>query len=228
MASILKRRVKRRRAAAAADASPPDNFVRAAAAPKSNGHLARAQQGKCERCGALAAVQLLAGYRDGQPIRRHFCLSCAALAPQLLLPLAPQRHLRLDAALLLAGAIVTVLGVGRDYLLPISVGGFGWHQLLGVSIGGFVVLIGLLMRVDFLAAGGVVVLGIAGSADLLLGHGSAGIGWKQWLLTGVGLLMMAGALRVWQRRRRDNSRAAPDTPKSDLNAEPAHPELAIS
>lgn len=190
-----------RQAAATGHRSHP-----AAELAQTNGHSRGARRPVCDTCGKSATVQLLAGYRDGRPVRRHLCLACAVSAPQLLRPLIPSRHLRLDAALVLAGVLVCVLGLVRDWL-PTSVGGFGWHQMLGVSVGALVLVLGLMTRVDFLAAGGVVVLGIAGAADLLLRSGSAGIGWKQELLIAFGLVMILAGLRLTRIRRR----AAPQT-----------------
>lgn len=187
-----------------------------------NGHSRGARRPACETCGKSATVQLLAGYRDGRPVRRNLCLACAVAAPQLLRPLIPSRHLRLDAALVLAGVLVCVVGLVRD-LLPTSVGGFGWQQMLGVSVGALVLVLGLMTRVDFLAAGGVVVLGIAGAADLLLRSGSAGIGWKQELLIAFGLAMILAGLRLARVRRR-----AATQDGADIRAHPVPAGLAAN
>lgn len=193
-----------------------------------SGNPRGARRPACDTCGKSASVQLLAGYRDGRPVRRQLCLACAGTAPELLRPLIPSRHLRLDAALVLAGALVCVLGLVRD-LLPTSVGGFGWQQMLGVSVGALVLVLGLITRVDFLAAGGVVVLGIAGAADLLLSSSSSGIGWKQELLIVFGLVIVLAGLRLGRIRRRARSLAGPRGTPAQQSAVPiAGPELAAT
>lgn len=166
----------------------------------------------CAKCGAVAIVDWLAGYRDGKPVRNQLCLSCAASSPELLRPIAPSRHMRLDTALMLAGAFLAVLGAVHDFL-PRAAGGFGWNQLIGVTGGAIILLLGLLTRVDFLAAGGLVVLGVSGAADLLLLHGSAGIGWKQETLILCGLLMLLGGIRL-----RRLHRGAPSASTADLSS----------
>lgn len=162
---------------------------------------ARTSRAACAQCGAAATIHWLAGYQDGKPVRNQICLACATIAPHLLRPIAPSQHMRLDAALLLAGTCVALLGALHDYL-PRASGGFGWHQLVGVLSGATVLMLGLLTRVDFLAAGGLVVLAISGTADLLLLNGSAGIGVKQEMMILCGLFAILVGIRLRRQRRR--------------------------
>lgn len=215
--------------AAAADGSRhADPSADAAAEPSiEKGNSRGARRPACEACGHFANVQLLAGYRSGHPVRRRLCIACAKTRPQLFRPLSPSRHLRLDAALALAGIVTCLLGVVHDYL-PTSAGGFGWQQLFGVFIGATILVLGLLTRADYLAACGVVVLGLAGTADLFLRGGSAGIGWKQGLLIVSGLLMVLAGLRLRAIRYRLNVNSPAGTMAGRSEPPAIEPEFAVS
>lgn len=214
--------VNSRNPAGAAGSSRPADVSR------ERGKARGARRPACDACGHFADVQLLAGYRGGHPVRRQLCLACARATPQLLRPLPPSRHLRLDAALALAGFVLCLLGAARDFL-PTPAGGFGWHQVAGVSIGALFVVLGLMTRADFLAAGGVVVLGLSGAADLVLKGGSTGIGWKQELIIVFGLLLILAGLRLRHLRRRADAALAVSSVAS-VHAHRAAPEaeLAVS
>lgn len=157
---------------------------------------------RCQRCGAPARVQVLAGYAGGAPVLHRACLACAdaALAAG---PQARSARPRLRGTVLLAGAVLLFVGLLGDWLVPDGRAGFGWHQRTGLLLGVVVSLLGLLVRVNFLTLLGAYLAGAALLADWTGLTRGPGIGWKQQLLLAAGGAVLAAvAWRGLVARRR--------------------------
>jgi len=153
--------------------------------------------GVCELCGRPARVHVLEGYAAGRPLRRCFCVPCAA-APSSSPRAAQARpaRLRLRIVVGLAGVALALVGLLGDQLIPEGHAGFGWYQRIGALIGALVLFIGMLVRAEVVVAGGALFLGAALCADWFGLTRGPGIGWKQQTMLAVGgacvVLVLAG------------------------------------
>jgi hypothetical protein len=100
---------------------------------------------------------------------------------------------------ILAGLIIAFLGAWGDYLGIRGSSGVGWYQQLVMGLSVLLVLLGALFRADAVAIIGALAFVISAGADLLGLDGSVGIGWKQQLGIGIGLVLIGSGL--WLRRR---------------------------
>lgn len=141
----------------------------------------------CELCGEGARVDILEGYVGDVSVRRHLCLRCARtqLGPAFVAPPA-KKHLGWPFFFALAGASLAALGVCGDLLARGSHPGFGWYQTGGVVLGVLLMLAGSFFRAEAVALAGAGAVVGALLADVLGGPPTAGIGWKQQVLIGVG------------------------------------------
>jgi hypothetical protein len=138
---------------------------------------------------------VLESYAGGAPQLRRFCLRCAdrwSLESSLNVALKPRPGVA--GLLALAGAVFVTVGLLGDYLAPGAQEGFGLHQSLGALAGLMLVLIGILLRAQVIALGGLLLLAVAVSADWFGVSRGAGIGWKQLAMIEIGAagLLLAG------------------------------------
>ncbi len=166
----------------------------------------------CECCGEPARVRILRGYQGGKPVRHAFCLACAerwadALAPTAYSGGLDARRVRLStgAILVFGGILVAILGAAADLLGVGSHAGFGWAQQSGLVLGLVFVAIGALLRIDIVGVVGTLCVGLAALADFLGSSPSPGIGWRQQLAMGAGLLLIVAGVLM---RRRSRAAAA--------------------
>lgn len=166
----------------------------------------------CDSCPHPARVRILEAYQQGCPVFRHYCLHCTprTTLPQPLVS-QPARRPRLTIAALvgLSGVVIGTLAVFGETVLPTFNTGFGRHQWAGVLLGGLMTFIGTLLRVDVVALGGLLIFGMALSADFF--SRMPGFGWKQQALLSLSLGCVMFALfsrplapflqRVWLRVR---------------------------
>lgn len=197
----------------------PDPVRRARVGPASEAVPARSQSGDghrraattkraaCEVCGEVARVLVLEGYANGQPVLRRFCLKCAAeAAPADAGVFGERTRVRLHVLVALVGLALCVVGLFGDFLIPPPHAGFGWHQQLGVFAGALLLVVGLLLRTEVIALGGAFLLAASLGADWFGLTRGPGIGWKQQVMTAVGVLCLLAAgitrRRIAARRRR--------------------------
>ena len=162
----------------------------------------------CEACGEPARVRILRGYREGRPVRHAFCLSCAERLGEQLEPTAysgglARGRVRLSAGaiLMFGGFLVALVGLSSDYFGVGGHPGIGWAQQAGLAGGLLLVGIGALLRVDVLNVAGTLCVGLAALADVLGSGPSPGIGWRQQLVIGAGLVLVILGLALRHRRR---------------------------
>jgi len=148
----------------------------------------------CELCGQEARVCILEEYADGEPVLRRVCPRCARLAS------APvrqsgvsQSRVRLSVMVGLVGLLLGVLGVFGDAVLPGYHAGFGWYQRAGVLVGALLVFVGMLVRAEVVALGGMFLFLGALGADWF-GTRAPGIGWKQQAILGASAACLLVAL----------------------------------
>lgn len=169
----------------------------------------------CECCGEPARVRILRGYRGGRPVRHAFCLACAERVADSLAPTAysgglDARRVRLStgAVLVFGGMLVAMLGAAADLLGVGSHAGFGWAQQSGLVLGLVFVAIGALLRIDIVGVVGTLCVGLAALADFLGSSPSPGIGWRQQLAIGAGLLLIVAGVLMRRRSRATAARHA--------------------
>ncbi|MEW6251791.1 MAG: hypothetical protein AB1716_14190 [Planctomycetota bacterium] len=164
----------------------------------------------CDVCGALARLQVLEGYRNGQPAVRRVCLTCAEATVFTPARRRPSGHLRIGQIAVLLGLVLIALGLFGDWLVPARHGGFGWKQQSGLMLGSAVLFFGLLLGAELVALAGGLLLGGAVCADWFGLAQGPGIGWRQQTLAAAGaLLILGGGLRSrWALRRRSAAPAA--------------------
>jgi hypothetical protein len=170
---------------------------------------------RCELCGQPARVSVLQAYRDGQPLKRSFCLACAdGGSRRMALSIREEgpglerdaARSRLGPALILvaAGLVVAVVSLVSDFAGVGTHAGFGWKQIAILIIGALMVMIGALLRIDVIGLLGTAAALLALGADLLGVSGSAGFGWKQTVGLAAGFMLIGlGAIIRRLRRKAD-------------------------
>jgi len=165
-------------------------------------------QHTCIDCGQPARVHVLDGYMNGQPVLRHVCAACV----EKMVPLQAARRARrplglsVTALLGLAGGVLIALGLLGDYLVPSRHPGFGRHQQLGLLVGTVVLGIGLLTRAGVIALAGLLFAAASLCADWLGLTAGVGVGWKQQIMLGGGVLLSLAAVIVHSLRRERHQR----------------------
>ena len=153
------------------------------------------QGARCERCGQAARVHILEGYAQGQPIQRRFCLQCApGFSPALPSLHVNRARLRITFLVGVIGVVLGTVGVFGDAFVPEGHAGFGWYQRAGVLLGALFVFVGILLRADLIALGGLLLFGGSLCADWVGLTRAPGIGWKQQALLGVSAACVVIAL----------------------------------
>lgn len=151
----------------------------------------------CARCGAPARVCVLEGYRNGEPIMGYYCLNCPVDPSHSHGVSGPARaRLSVPVLICLAAMTLAVLGGGADIVTSEANPGFGWYQRMGVIAGIVLTFVGVLLRVDLLALGGVIIFGGALTFDFLSLGGSPGIGWKQQVLLVLSAVLLVTAVGI--------------------------------
>jgi hypothetical protein len=131
-------------------------------------------------------VHILEGYAQGQPIQRRFCLECApGFSPALSRLHVNRARLRITFLVGVIGVVLGTVGVFGDAFVPEGHAGFGWYQRAGVLLGAVLVFVGILLRADLIALGGLLLFGGALCADWVGLTRAPGVGWKQQTLLGV-------------------------------------------
>jgi hypothetical protein len=188
-----------------------------------------AVQHRCSDCGEPARVHVLEGYTNGQPVLRHVCATCVEKVVPAPRARRARRPLGLPVVALLglAGAVLVVMGLLGDYLVPARHPGFGRHQQLGVLVGTVVLGVGLLTRAGVIALAGLLFAAAALCADWLGLTAGPGVGWKQQFMLGVGILLALASLIVQGvRRARARPCGSPSAPTMDAGARPSQPTRA--
>ena len=162
----------------------------------------------CQVCGQPVRVRILEGYAEGQPVFRKYCFECADRFCGEPIPKdqeKPAQRLSIPSMVILAGLIIVLLGASGDYLGIRGRSGFGWYQQLVIGLSVLLVVLGALFRADAVAIIGAIAFVISAGADLLGLDGSVGIGWKQELGIGIGLLLIGSGLWLRRRNRRNDA-----------------------
>lgn len=141
---------------------------------------------RCDRCSAAARVRILSGYQHGEPCYRLLCVACADDRDSA----GPRSQ---NSFWLAAGIACATIGALADQISH-GFAGVGWYQMTGISIGAVTVLAAPVLRRDFLFIVGLLVFCAAAGLDLIGLQGEPGIGWKQWILLLVGLILAFGVL----------------------------------
>lgn len=168
-----------------------------------------APRGQCQACGASARIVVLEGYRDGEPLMAHYCAECRAKTHVAARSVESVRESRLSLGTLvcIAGVTIALLGATADLLSLWPSMGFGWLQRTALITGAIVTFLGVLIRVDVVAVGGALTVGIALCFDWVSIAPVPGIGWKQKsVLIGAALLLVVGIaaeLKNRLRKRKD-------------------------
>lgn len=168
----------------------------------------------CAHCGGPARVQVLEGYAAGRPLRRRLCLGCVDghFARYIASGAESGRpHLSISSGFLFTGALVALLGVSADQIVPAGSDGFGWRQWSGLLTGALFITLGAMLRVDIVGIAGAALSAIAILADVLGNAGSPGIGWKQSLAIIGGIGFVAIGLKLRQREAGAATRLVADS-----------------
>lgn len=187
---------------------------------------AEAKAHVCDVCGTTARVQVLRGYRDGQPLMARLCLDCAAeVRPAS--DAAPSFSMRVSLPMLLclAGATLALLGGLADRLVPSGQFGFGMVQRFGVLAGALLLLVSVLLHVDVMALLGLFVFAGAALIDFVGTQRTPGVGWKQQaaLIVGGVIFVAAAAWRFARHRARQAAAAAAMPASGTQDGERADP-----
>lgn len=124
----------------------------------------------CEQCGVRARVQILEGYRSGNPVLRFFCIECADqdhLNTSEQCATNTRQRLSIASTVVLAGACIGLLGAWADRFGIGQSDGFGFRQQAAAAVGVLSVLIGALLRIDVVAVFGTVLFTVAALADVM-------------------------------------------------------------
>ena len=157
----------------------------------------------CDRCGRPRRVGILAGYVDGRPAYRSFCLACAEAADEERFRETPAQFRpqpTLASLLIAAGLLLTLFGAAIDQFGVQTSVGFGAKQQAGLLIGVLIITLGALLRVDVLLTAGSILFVVAALADFVGELGTPGLGWQQGSAILVGLASFLIGLLLWGRK----------------------------
>ena len=157
----------------------------------------------CQTCAQPARTCVLRGYAGGEPQYERYCFDCVDRYDQAACPIAASRaktRISVGSIMLTLGLLLGVFVLSSDFLGTRGGAGVGPIQGTGLVAGAVFIILGALLSIEPLLAGGALIFGICATADLFaLGTVSLGIGWREQTgLLAAGLLVISG---VYARRR---------------------------
>lgn len=172
----------------------------------------QAHEESCEVCGRPIEVVILIDYAQGKPLFRRFCLECASEAEETTQAagrLSARSRMGLGGVLITAGVLMGLAAVAGDLIGSGADGGIGWMRRVCLASGGSIaIMIGALLRVDFLAIAGSLAFGMAALSDVLMLQFSPGLGWKQMTACMFAVTMVLVGVWIRRSRHRIDHRAA--------------------
>src|SRR5688500_9557370 len=116
----------------------------------------------CIVCGEPSLVRVLAGYTNGEPVFRSYCVRCAAgedAGPNEIV------YSQVPRMLVWTGALIGVVSVSADFLGLRAHEGFGWRQFAGAEAGVLCMVLGAFFRVAPLSLAGATVVALSVGSD---------------------------------------------------------------